>query len=192
MSATDGQASLSVDAVVIGEALCESLVAPSGSLEGQMGTIVVGVDGSDASQAALRWASEEAGLRNADLKVVYAYDYQPPWRQHRYGDEIMSSGTDTERMRERLEHDAAEAREHAEALVRDIAADVGDGGVKVEALAIAHSNPAEALVEASTDADLLVVGSRGRGGFKGLVLGSVSQQCVQHATCPVSVIRGGK
>lgn len=157
-----------------------------------MGTIVVGVDGSEESQAALRWAAEEAGLRNADLKVVYAYDYQPPWRQHRFGDEIMSSGTDKERVRERLEHDDAEAREHAEALVREVAADVGNAGVKVEALAITHDNPAEALVDASADADLLVVGSRGRGGFKGLVLGSVSQQCVQHAACPVTVIRGGK
>ncbi len=157
-----------------------------------MGTIVVGVDGSEESQAALRWAAEEARLRNADLKVVYAYDYQPAWRQFRYGDDIMSSGTDTERMRERLEHDATEAREHADALVRDLAADAGDTGGKVEALAIEHSNPAEALVEASADADLLVVGSRGRGGFAGLVLGSVSQQCVQHATCPVTVIRGSQ
>jgi nucleotide-binding universal stress UspA family protein len=156
-----------------------------------MGTIVVGVDGSEESQAALRWAAEEAGLRNADLKVVYAYDYQPPWRQHRYGDDIMSSGTDSERVRERLEHDAAEAREHAEALLNDIAADAGDAGVKFETLAIEHSNPAEVLVDVSVGADLLVVGSRGRGGFRGLVLGSVSQQCVQHATCPVTVIRGG-
>lgn len=157
-----------------------------------MGTIVVGVDGSEEAQAALRWAVEEAGLRDADLKIVYVYEYQPAWREHKFGSEVMSSSAATERLHEHLEQEATQAREHAEALVEAVVAEIADAGVRTEAVAYPHTHPAEALVDQSADADMLVVGSRGRGGFTGLVLGSVSQQCVQHASCPVTVIRGEK
>ena len=156
-----------------------------------MGNIVVGVDGSEESKRALRWALEEAELRGADVKVVYAYEFTPAWREFSYAESMTRE--QIAGVREKMQREADEAREHGEALVAsvlaDVAGDSGRSGVKAETLVLQDHQPAAALVDQSKGADLLVVGSRGRGGFTGLVLGSVSQQCLHHAKCPVVVIR---
>ena len=132
------------------------------------GTVVVGVDESDGSRRAVEWAAEEARLRGAVLRPVLAWSYldQPGGRfDAAYG-----------------EDDALRRLDQALA-----AAGVDFGEIEVDRRA-ANDLPARALLDAAKDADLLVVGSRGSGGFKGLLLGSVSQQVVQHAPCPVTVV----
>jgi nucleotide-binding universal stress UspA family protein len=144
-----------------------------------MGTIVVGVDGSDRSRIALRWAVDEAKLRNDKVLAVHAWeppvvaavDIPPAPDPPVYFPELI-----------------AQAQEGAEALVERITAEFKNEGVEVEPLAI-EGAAASVLVEVAEDADLLVVGSRGRGGLAGLLLGSISQQVVQHAPCPVVVHR---
>jgi len=152
-----------------------------------MGTIVVGVDGSPGSLEALRWAQVEAGLRGADVRVVHAWmvpliDAVPePW----------AIGTPS------LGPSEDEVHEHLEAAAKRVLATAvdearsADSALKVEG-ELAEARPATALLAAAQDADLLVVGSRGRGGFAGLLLGSVSAQCVHHAPCPVVVVPAGR
>lgn len=134
--------------------------------------IVVGIDGSDHSLAALNVAVEEARRRGARLEVIHAWtalalfagmDYAPPPRS---------------------EYRAA-AHELLDRAVRDLPDDVDVVCRAVE------GSIAGTLIEASHHADLLVVGSRGRGGFAGLVLGSTSHQVTAHATCPVLVVPAG-
>jgi nucleotide-binding universal stress UspA family protein len=138
-----------------------------------MGRIVVGIDGSAEAAAALRWALEEAVLRSAVLEVVHAWVF--PTIGELPGGAV--SGLITE-----LERAAGEL------LDRVVGAVVGDDTrVKVERRVL-EGSAGKALVEAAAGADLLVVGSRGRGGFAGLLLGSVAQQCVHHAPCPVVVV----
>lgn len=146
-----------------------------------MGTIVVGVDGSEASRTALRWAADEARLRGTSLEAVYVFEHSPSWQMYGYSAEIAAIPVSA------MPDDQA-SRELAQSLVDRMVRDLGDVGVEVTGVAHEDRRPAHALVERSRGADLLVVGSRGRGGFAGLVLGSVSQQCVQHATCPVVVM----
>ncbi|MGH9048543.1 MAG: universal stress protein [Acidimicrobiia bacterium] len=132
--------------------------------------VTVGVDASEGSVRALRWALREARLRGARLRAVLAWSYldQPKGSfDPAYG-----------------EDDARGQLDEALALVAGGADDVEIDPVLVNDL------PARALLAAARDADLLVVGSRGLGGFKGLLLGSVSQQVVQHAPCPVVVVPG--
>jgi nucleotide-binding universal stress UspA family protein len=134
--------------------------------------IVVGVDGSPLAQTALGFAIEEARIRHADLHVTYAYP-------------VMASaltGSTGKDYYEQVETDAKESMQ------RIIAAAPSIEGVKVEWLAV-PGNPSEVLIEASRGAALLVVGSRGIGGFIGLLMGSVSTQCVHYSHCPVLVIR---
>lgn len=152
-----------------------------------MSTIVVGVDGSDESKRALRWAVEEAAFRRADLKVVHAYNYRPPMRAFTIPEDM--SAEQMRHHQEGLQREAAQVVQHAEAFVEGVVSDVDHEGVEVQTLALQDRHPAEALVEQSEDADMLVVGSRGLGGFAGLVVGSVSQHCLHHAKCPVTVIR---
>lgn len=147
-----------------------------------MARIVVGVDGSEHARAALRWAAAEARVRGAKLDVVYAYDYEPAYELYEY-----SAGLYREEVRDAV--DRPEARRHAQTLVEAMVEQVdGHGDLDVEPIAVEDRRPARALVRHAQHADLLVVGSRGRGGFGGLLLGSVSQQCVHHATCPVVVV----
>ncbi len=138
-----------------------------------MGRIVVGVDGSSASAEALRWAHREAALRKVPLHVIHAWTY--PWIGNR--PDVMAP-VDEVRMEASRILDEAVAALTAEA--------GGDVPVTTE---LVEGNPVEAMLAAGEDADLLVVGSRGRGGFASLLLGSVSQQVVHYATCPVAIVR---
>jgi nucleotide-binding universal stress UspA family protein len=173
--------------------------------------IVVGVDASPDSKAALAWAAGEARLRQAVLQVVFAFharelgapEYVPT--QHGLpgaGVNPSLEGFDagfvaepdmTGTLRDRTTFEEA-ARNTAGELLGSALHEQRDAlaGVEVERVVIDDRHPAEALVEASSDADLLVVGSRGRGGFKQLLLGSVSHAVVLHAVCPVVVVPSGR
>jgi nucleotide-binding universal stress UspA family protein len=127
--------------------------------------VVVGIDRSESSMRALDWAAAEAERTGAVLEIQTAYE---PGYVHVTQEEV-------QRGMDRLV-------EHAAAHVATIAPGVVTIGKTHE------QSPAEVLIEASEGADLLVVGSRGLGGFKGLLLGSVSQQCAHHAHCPLTIV----
>jgi nucleotide-binding universal stress UspA family protein len=140
-----------------------------------MSRIVVGVDGSDTSAAALRWAVAEAKLRTATLSVVHAWSIPIPGDGLGYGWAPVAF---------------EQLKEGADMVVTSMLADLGDAaaGLDIEQHVI-NGTAALSLIEASKDADLLVVGTRGLGGFGSLILGSVSHQCATHAACPVVIIR---
>ncbi len=138
-----------------------------------MPKIVVGVDGSDQSMAAVRWASTEAQLRGASLELVSAWSIPQ-----------IAAGSVTQDVVDALEASAKDAVSRAQAEVGTLAPDV-----KVVA-EVAEGHPAEILVHRARDAELLVVGARGLGGLKALLLGSVSQECGQHSVVPVVIVRG--
>jgi nucleotide-binding universal stress UspA family protein len=139
--------------------------------------LVVGIDGSDASKHALRWAIEEARLRGAEVVALYAWDAPLVTPDLAPTPELDLPGL------------IAEGQEAALRLVKGIVDEVaGAGNVTVTPTAV-EGNAVTVLVEAARDADLLVVGNRGRGGFAELLLGSVSQQVAQHAPCPVVIHR---
>jgi nucleotide-binding universal stress UspA family protein len=136
-----------------------------------MARIAVGVDGSGGARAALAWAVEEARLRGAELDVVHA------WHVPYVGSEAYAMVT--------IDQDALE--EGARATLDEMLAEVDTEGVSITKRIV--TGPAStALLEAGEGADLLVVGSRGRGGFAGLLLGSVSQQVIHHTNRPVVVV----
>src|SRR3712207_1327323 len=120
-------------------------------------TIVVGVDGSPPSRTALRWAAAEAADHASDLVVVTVWEppLVPPMGNPSVGHEVMTS-------------DSA-----ADDLVKVIRDELGDDPPVLVQPLVAEGNPAHVLIENSADADLLVVGTRGHGGFSGLLLGSV-------------------
>lgn len=134
--------------------------------------IVVGVDGSDHARGALDVAVEEARRRDARLEVVHAWTAP-----------VVLSGMEV------LPPPRADYREAAQALVRRVVRDLPDD-VVVDPIAV-EGSAAASLMDAARGADLLVVGSRGRGGFAGLVLGSTSHQVTSHADCPVLVVPAG-
>lgn len=142
-----------------------------------MNTIIVGIDGSPSSGEALRWAIEEAAPRSAKVVALMAWDYlnQP----HRPNGESFDP-----------DFDATRAQAFLDELVEEVwsGVDVDPASVEVERR-IVLGLPAKVLLEAAADADLVVVGRRGLGGFRGMLLGSVSQHVVQHAPCPVVVHR---
>ncbi len=136
-------------------------------------SVVVGVDGSDGGRAALDFAVREAHMRGAVLRAVLAW--QPDTMAYSggaWGPMIDPTG---------LEEGARAAL--------DAAVDEVDGATVPIERVLATGRAAQVLVEESGGAELLVVGSRGHGGFAGLLLGSVSQQCAQHALCPVAIVR---
>jgi nucleotide-binding universal stress UspA family protein len=144
------------------------------------GSIVVGVDGSDCSRAALEFALDEAVLRGATVRVVTALPEAGDWAAS-YG---MSPS-----LSEELKADVEKtAQKMVDQVVRERGGSVADVPVQVRAVLGA---PGGVLVDQSRDADMLVVGHRGRGGFRSAVLGSVGLQCVLHASVPVTVIRPG-
>jgi nucleotide-binding universal stress UspA family protein len=137
--------------------------------------IVVGVDGSEASREALRWAVDEARLRSAAVRVVHAW-----WAYPMVGADD-APGQAAEGL-------GGDARAAVEAFVGDT---LGGGlDVALEIETVQGRQASAAVLDAAEEAELLVVGSRGTGGFGGLLLGSVSQQVVHHASCPVVVVRG--
>ena len=138
------------------------------------GRIVVGVDGSASSRAALAWAVRQAALTGATVDAVHAWQVPVSYG---YGYAMILPVPDLEKI-------AGKVLDKAVAEVADLAP-----GVEIRTM-IVEGNPARALLDAAKDADLLVVGSRGHGGFTEALLGSVSQHCVHHADCPVVVIRG--
>lgn len=149
--------------------------------------------------AALRLAVLEALCRGVGLQVVYVYE--PAHTSHATAaGSVVAGGTWTapdtatevlDSAQRRDAADRAEAQRHAKGRLRQFVhrQDIGPAGVDVQLSAVGEEHPAAALVRLSRDADLLVVGSRGLGGFAGVLLGSISQHCVRHATCPVLVAR---
>jgi len=133
--------------------------------------IVVGVDGSEASKAALEWAVRQAGLTGAAVEAVIAWEFPVIT-----GYPVPVSDIDWEDLARQIITDAI-------AGVRGVA-----GQVQIRSM-VMKGNAAQVLLDESAGAELLVVGSRGHGGFTEALLGSVGQHCVQHATCPVVVIR---
>lgn len=142
---------------------------------GEHSTIVVGVDGSPESRAALRWALAEARLRGADVQAVYVWSI-PVIPGRELGPSYVLPMEDL--------------RAEAGAVLDAVLADEVTDGVQVTPVVV-EGNPADMLVEAGKEADLLVVGSRGHGGFAGLLLGSVSAQLAHHAACPLVIVRRG-
>ncbi|SCL31627.1 Nucleotide-binding universal stress protein, UspA family [Micromonospora nigra] len=156
---------------VSAHAHCPVVVVRGGAVEGgRAGHVAVGVDGSEYSLKALGFAFEQAAFRKVPLHVVRAW--QPPnapWQPEPDPKVAL----------------AAEGAELDESLER-WRTDFPDVELTVE---VAVAAPAPLLVDASRNAQLVVVGSRGHGGLKGMLLGSVSQQLIQHAHCPVAVVR---
>lgn len=138
------------------------------------GRIVVGVDGSPGSESALHWAVREARLRGATVDVVHAWTY--PY--------IADVAYLSRASLDRAEVEASAKEVLAETLHR-VLGEATD--VRVEEV-VSEGSAAHVLTETAKGADLLVVGTRGHGGFSGLLLGSVSQQAVHHAPCPVVVV----
>ena len=166
-----------------------------------MARIVVGVDASPGALRALAWAADEARLRLASLQVVHAYHAQALAAPLYYPSQEALPGLavaagerppeeePAETLEQRAEFREA-VRRQAEDLLEGLLAEVGEAveGVDVQRSVVEDRDPAEALVGLSADAEMLVVGSRGRGGFTSLLLGSVSHAAVLHARCPVVVI----
>jgi nucleotide-binding universal stress UspA family protein len=140
-----------------------------------MSGIIVGVDGSGHSQRALEWAMKEAAVRHAPLSVLTVH----PAIVGYYGG-VVTSPQDTE------------LTEQAQAAVKAEAdkALTGLEGPHPESVTVraVHGFPVEELVNASKEADMVVLGSRGVGGFTRLMLGSTAGQVVQHAHCPVVIV----
>ncbi|MDO4910907.1 MAG: universal stress protein [Corynebacterium sp.] len=137
-----------------------------------MQLVVVAVDGSAASLAAVKWGAVEASKRGATLRV--ASSYEPP--RYLYAGSLVPPENFFEDLHDEAEKIAAEAAES----VKDIVA---------AEVTVVESNPVDMLLEMSKEATMIVMGTRGRGEFKGAMLGSVSAAVVSHADCPVVVIR---
>ena len=169
-----------------------------------MARIVVGVDASPGALQALSWAAEEARLRLATLEVVYAYHGQAlaaplffPSTEALSAQATAGQRPPAEQAAERAEDRAqfqAAVRRQAEDLLDGLLGELGETikGIDMRRSVVEDRHPAECLVELSEGADLVVVGSRGRGGFSSLLLGSVSHAVVLHGRCPVVVSLRGR
>ena len=141
---------------------------------------VVGVDGSEESRAALRWASDQAVAQGARLEVVCAWDLPFSGLATSYSPEPAGLPDSREIARR--------AQNALDETLREVLG--SDMPVDIERV-VESGDPAAVLLRRSEGADMLVVGSRGHGGFDRLLMGSVSEKCVRHATCSVIVIRPG-
>ena len=142
-------------------------------------TIVVGFDGSKDSQSALSWAVEEARQRNGQLRLVTVWNrpslaWFPDMLETAAG-EIAGEGDSPQKIAGVLQAKALKFS--------------ADEGVAASGEIVHSKSPASAILHAAQEADLIIVGSRGHGGFLGLQLGSVSTQIINHAPCPVLVVR---
>ncbi len=156
--------------------------------------IIVGVDGSEPSTRALHYAVEEAS-KHVDAAVLVVHAHRPASPRNRYAPAYshMPAGT-----LERVTAQQSEEREQLEAIARQQADRVVQTalgslestppGVVVKTVVVAR-DAARTLIDMSEQADLVVVGNRGRGGFRGLRVGSVSQKVIGHAHCTVVVVR---
>jgi nucleotide-binding universal stress UspA family protein len=131
--------------------------------------IIVGVDGSEESKRALRWAADFGQLSGAPVRALTFWEYPAT-----YGWPATYDDVDFEKR----------AQQSLDDTVREVLGEAASVTCEVRA-----GRPSQGLVSASEQAQLLVIGARGRGGFTELLLGSVSQQCVHHARCPVLVMR---
>jgi nucleotide-binding universal stress UspA family protein len=140
-----------------------------------MEKIIVGMDQSDSAAAALRWAVREGDQRGWPVMALLAWGHL----DHHLLDDAdgVDHLYDEETARKTLDEAVARA--------------VGAGVATTVETTVVHETPAEALIDAAAEASLLVVGARGMGGFKSLLLGSVSNKCVHRASCPVVVVRAG-
>lgn len=139
------------------------------------GHIIVGVDGSEPSKQALRWAAFVSATTGATVDAIAT------WRLNGFtaGPRLMDNPGSFD--------ETEETTKMLEQTVADVFGE--DRPARLNTI-VEEGNPAKVLVEASKDATMLIVGSRGRGGFVGLMLGSVSTACSAHSSCPVMVIHG--
>jgi nucleotide-binding universal stress UspA family protein len=143
--------------------------------------IVVGVDGSEHAAAALRFAAEEARLRNALLVAVHAWSYVPL--------APIQTGYDTMELPPAFVADDLEREEQAAHTLLNDAISMLPPGVEVERRVV-PGNADDAILDEAAGATLIVVGSHGRGRLASALLGSVSSRVIEHAPCPVVVVRG--
>ena len=140
--------------------------------------ILVGFDGSKNSQSALRWAMDEAKQRNGQIRLLTVWSKPPlswfPALLETAAGEIVAEDS-PQQIAETVQADALQTAESE--------------GVPATGHVVHSDSPASAVISAATDADLVVVGARGHGGFPGLDLGSAATQIVTHAPCPVLVVR---
>ena len=144
-----------------------------------MSVIVVGADGSEASAEAFRFAVRQAKLEGADIRVVTAWHVPTIAYGAPTAAPLVSLGAVF----------AADAEAILGKALEDIRPDAA--GVEINGV-VREGHPAKVLLDEAKDADLLVVGSRGLGGFSGLLLGSVSHECAQRASCPVVIVHRHK
>jgi nucleotide-binding universal stress UspA family protein len=160
-----------------------------------MKRIVVGVDGSEHSERALQRAAEEAALRGATVEAVYVFSL--PHRPLSFdliglphGAGLAGRPVSPDAPAHHPPTAMQEAQEHADRQLEQLVARVlGPDAVRTtRMIAIGSDHPAESLISHSRDAELLVIGTRGLGGFTGMLLGSVAHQCVQHCRCPMLIL----
>ena len=138
--------------------------------------IVVGVDSSDCSRQALYWAGREAEVHGARLTALTAWQVPTVPLAPIYG--VPPRGYDVD----------VDPAQRAHSVLSMLKRMVAEAGAKADCTVV-EGVPAKVLIDHSADADLLVVGSRGHGGFAGMLLGSVSQHVAAHAKCPVVIVR---
>lgn len=139
--------------------------------------IVVGVDGSEPSLTALRWAADAAGKHGCSLVVLNAWSATPP---------PVTGPSATYAVHDGATSSASAAEGQLLGAIREV---LGEDPPIVVLPKVNQGNPAKLLIDASADAEMLVVGTRGLGGFVGLMLGSVSQHVAVHASCTVVIVR---
>jgi nucleotide-binding universal stress UspA family protein len=143
-----------------------------------MGSVVVGIDGTEASREALRWAADEAKLRGTALRVV-----------HSWSRPYAVSGPNPQSHRPAVDEEDTERRLAEDLVDRELAATgVEVTGVPIEREPV-EGRPAKTLIDAAQHADLLVIGSDPHGRLAHEPLGRVGRECVQHAPCPVVIVR---
>ena len=141
------------------------------------GGVVVGHDGSTCAQEALTWAAGLAARAGVELHVVRVWQLTTAPRPASWEPGYIPPMSEFEK-----------------AVYDELCRHVAAAGIPSKtsvACHVSHAPAVRGLLQAAEEADLLVVGARGQGGFAGLLLGSVSEQCVRHASCPVTVVRTG-